>query len=187
MTDTNNAIDKIDIDKIAIDAPETKDKTDIRIKNRAKRSVVILIAEDDDDDFFLAQEAFEEYNLANEIHRVKNGEELINYLKHRGPYEQPTTSPSPVLILLDLNMPRMDGREALKAIKSDPNLRKIPVVIMTVSREEEDVIRSYELGANSYIRKPVRFSEMIEIIKTMGKYWFEIVELPSQEEGKPND
>lgn len=159
----------------------------INIRNRNKRSVVILIAEDDDDDFFLAQEAFDEYNLANEIHRVKNGEELLNYLKRRGQFQQPKLSPPPVLILLDLNMPRMDGREALKEIKSDPELRKIPVVIMTVSREEEDVVRSYELGANSYIRKPVRFSEMIEIIKTIGKYWFEIVELPSANEGNAND
>ncbi len=144
-----------------------------------KKSVDILIAEDDDDDFLLAKEAFDEYYLANKIYRVKNGEELLDFLHHRGEFKDPGSAPLPVLILLDLNMPRMDGREALKEIKADPELRKIPVVIMTVSKEEEDIMRSYDLGANSYIRKPVRFTEMVEIIRTIGKYWFEIVELPS--------
>lgn len=152
-----------------------------------KKSVVILIAEDDDDDFLLAKEAFEEYNLVNEIFRVKNGEELLDFLHRRGQFKDPQKAPFPFLILLDLNMPRMDGREALKEIKADAELRKIPIVIMTVSKEEEDIIRSYDLGANSYIRKPVRFTEMVEIVKTIGKYWFEIVELPSAEEGSADD
>lgn len=152
-----------------------------------KQSVVILIAEDDDDDFLLAKEAFDEYNLVNRIYRVPNGEDLLDYLKHRGKYKNPQNAPLPLLILLDLNMPRVDGREALKEIKADPELRKIPVVIMTVSKEEEDIIRSYDLGANSYIRKPVRFTQMVEIIKTIGKYWFEIVELPAFDEGNSDD
>jgi two-component system response regulator len=145
-------------------------------KNR--KSIDILLAEDDEDDYLLIAEALEESRLANKMHWVKDGEELLDYLCRRGNYVNPEDSPSPGIILLDLNMPRKDGREALKEIKSDPALRKIPIIVLTTSKTEEDILRSYDLGVNSFIRKPVQFEDFVEIIKVLGKYWFEIVELP---------
>lgn len=144
-----------------------------------RRTVVtILMAEDDEDDCLLAQEALAESRLANNLHIVPDGEQLMNYLYHRGKYSDINISPRPGLILLDLNMPKKDGREALKQIKADANLRQIPIVILTTSKAEEDIYRSYDLGANSFITKPVTFSGLVEVMKTIGKYWFEIVELP---------
>ena len=110
---------------------------------------------------------------------MKDGEELMHYLRHQNDFSNPEKSPEPSLILLDLNMPRMDGREALREIKSDPKLRHIPVVVLTTSRAEEDVVRSYDLGVNSFIAKPVTFQGMVEAMKVLGKYWFEVVALPS--------
>lgn len=145
-------------------------------KNR--KPIDILLAEDDEDDYLLIAEALEESRLANKVHWVKDGEELMDYLYRRGNYAKPEESPSPGIILLDLNMPRKDGREALKEIKSDPGLRKIPIIVLTTSKAEEDILRSYDLGVNSFIRKPVQFEAFVEIVKVLGKYWFEIVELP---------
>src|SRR4051794_13748222 len=118
-------------------------------------AITILMADDDADDRLMTKEAFEESHLANDLRFVENGVELMDYLKRRGKYRDPGTSPRPGLILLDLNMPRKDGREALEEIKQDPSLRRIPVVVLTTSKEEEDVHRSYELHVNSYITKPV--------------------------------
>lgn len=140
--------------------------------------ITILIADDDPEDRMLVEDAFVESRLANDLRFVEDGEQLMDYLYRRGRYTDPTSSPRPGVILLDLNMPRKDGREALKEIKSDPRLRQIPVVVLTTSRTEEDIFRSYDLGVNSFITKPVTFVAMVELVKTLGKYWFEIVELP---------
>ena len=113
----------------------------------------------------------------NEVKRVKDGEELLEYLRRQGAFSKSET-PQPSLILLDLNMPRKDGREALREIKSDPKLRHIPVVVLTASRAEEDVVRSYEYGVNSFITKPVTFQGLVDAMKALGRYWFEVVELP---------
>jgi CheY-like chemotaxis protein len=145
-----------------------------------KNSVVILMADDDEDDRLMAKEAFTEVKLLNFFHTVENGEELMDYLCRRGKYTDPAVSPRPGLILLDLNMPKKDGRQALKEIKADPSLRSIPVVVLTTSKAEEDILRSYDLGVNSFIIKPVTFEGLVDIMKTLTKYWFEIVELPPQ-------
>lgn len=136
------------------------------------------MADDDPDDRVLTKSALKESKVLNELFFVEDGEELMDYLKLEGKYTNPDDAPRPSVILLDLNMPKKDGREALKEIKSDPNLRRIPVVIMTTSKAEEDIVRSYDLGANSYITKPVTFERLIELMKTMGQYWVEFVELP---------
>jgi CheY-like chemotaxis protein len=140
--------------------------------------IVILLADDDADDRMLAQDALAESRLANELRCVEDGEELLEYLQRRGRYEGQEV-PRPGLILLDLNMPRKDGREALREIKADPALRQIPVVVLTTSKAEEDVYRSYDLGVNSFITKPVTFDGLVAVMKTIGKYWFEIVNLPA--------
>ncbi|MFW6358547.1 MAG: response regulator [Chroococcales cyanobacterium] len=143
--------------------------------------ITIVMAEDDPDDCLLAKEAFAESRVVNDLRFVHDGEELMDYLQRRGKYQHPANSPRPGLLLLDLNMPKKDGREVLLEIKSDPHLRHIPVVILTTSKAEEDVYRSYNLGANSFITKPVTFSELVKVMKTLEKYWFEIVELPPWE------
>jgi CheY-like chemotaxis protein len=143
-----------------------------------KQSVVILMADDDEDDRLMAKEAFAEVKLLNDFHTVEDGEELMDYLCRRGKYADPRFSPRPGIILLDLNMPKKDGRQALKEIKADPQLRHIPIVVLTTSKAEEDILRSYDLGVNSFIVKPVTFDQLIDIMKTLTKYWFEIVELP---------
>lgn len=143
-----------------------------------KKPVVILMADDDDDDYLLTQKALVESKLLNTLLRVKDGEELLDYLLEKGRYNGVATV-RPGVILLDLNMPRMDGREALKAIKSNPLIRDIPTVVFTTSQAEEDVYKSYQLGVNSFITKPVTFDNLIAVVKTLGKYWFEIVELPT--------
>ena len=140
--------------------------------------IMILMADDDADDRMLTKDALEESRVLNELRFVEDGEELMDYLNQRGKYADPKDAPRPGLILLDLNMPRKDGREALKEIKEDPNLRRIPVVIMTTSKAEEDVFRSYDLGASSFITKPVTFDRLVELMKAMGQYWVEFVELP---------
>jgi CheY-like chemotaxis protein len=147
--------------------------------DRQGKPIIILLAEDDEDDYVLISEALKESKIANTIKWVKDGVELMDYLLRQGAYEDPRSSPKPYLILLDLNMPRKDGREALREIKSNPKLRHIPVVVLTTSSMDEDVIASYDLGVNSYIRKPVNFSDFVEAVKTLGKYWFEIVEIPT--------
>jgi CheY-like chemotaxis protein len=142
--------------------------------------ITILMADDDPDDRFMAQEALEESRLANKMYFVEDGEELMDYLHRRGKYADPETSPEPGLILLDLNMPKKDGREALQEIKSDPSLRQIPIVVLTTSRAEEDIYRTYDLGVNSFITKPVTFEGLVEVMKALATYWFEIVRLPRE-------
>jgi CheY-like chemotaxis protein len=136
------------------------------------------MADDDADDRLLAKDALNECHLANDLHFVENGEELLDYLYRRNRFSQMSDSPRPGLILLDLNMPKKDGREALKEIKADPELRKIPVVVLTTSRADTDIGRIYDLGANSFISKPVSFDSLVEVMKVLGRYWFEVVELP---------
>jgi len=143
-----------------------------------KKPITILIADDDPDDRMLALEALNENHLTNNIYFVEDGEELLDYLHHRGQYTDVASAPRPEMILLDLNMPRMDGRESIREIKSTAELRDIPVVILTTSKSEEDIARTYNLGANSYITKPVTFEGLVEVMRGLRRYWFEIVELP---------
>ncbi len=144
--------------------------------------VVILLADDDPDDRLLTIRALKRSRLRNEIYTVEDGEELMDYLHRRGPYADPQRSPRPGLILLDLNMPRKDGREALEEIKSDPVLRRIPVVVLTTSNAEADILRSYDLGVNAFITKPVTFEGLVRALQVLGDFWFEIVRLPSVDE-----
>ena len=143
------------------------------------KPIVILMADDDADDRMLTKDALEESRVLNDLRFVENGEDLVDYLYQRGNYSDPESAPRPSLILLDLNMPRKDGREALAEIKADPNLRRIPIVVMTTSQAEEDIFRSYDLGASSFITKPVTFDRLVELMKALGHYWIEFVELPS--------
>jgi CheY-like chemotaxis protein len=154
-------------------------------------TVTILMADDDEDDSMLIREALAITQLPVNLQTVSDGEELMDYLYHRGQYSDNRLAPRPGLILLDLNMPRKDGLEALKEIKSNIDLRPIPVIILTTSNAEENINHTYKLGANSYIVKPMTFSALVEMIKTLGKYWLEIVELPltivgGKNENKPN-
>jgi len=137
----------------------------------------ILMADDDAEDRLLAKEAMAKCHMDQDLHFVKNGEELMDYLNHRGDYIDAKLFPFPNLILLDLNMPKMDGRTALNCIKGDPNLRSIPVVILTTSTAAEDMAKSYDLGANSYISKPSDFGGLVATMKVLAQYWFGIVEL----------
>ena len=136
------------------------------------------MADDDEDDRILTRDAMEESRVLNQLYFVEDGVELIAYLNGTGKYADRDQYPMPGLILLDLNMPKKDGREALREIKSDQRLRRIPVVILTTSKAEEDMLRGYDLGAASYITKPVTFSSLVELMRALGKYWVEFVELP---------
>ena len=149
------------------------------MRKNIRKPAVILMAEDDPDDRLLSKEALAEANVNYDLRFVMDGEELLDYLCSRDEYQNSEHAPRPDLILLDLNMPRKDGREALQEIKADPQLWSIPVVVLTTSRSEEDVVRSYDLGVSGYVTKPVRFEKLVEVMKTIGKYWFEMVELPS--------
>lgn len=143
-----------------------------------QKKISILMADDDEDDCMLASEALTESNLQHQLHIVKDGEELMDYLYRRGKYTNSDSAVSPGLILLDLNMPKKDGREALKEIKTNPTFRHIPVVILTTSKAQEDIQLCYDLGANSFIIKPVTFASLVKVMETIGQYWFDIVELP---------
>lgn len=146
---------------------------------KKERTIEILIADDDAEDRMLIIDALKENRLKNSIQQVEDGEELLQYLRNKGKYTDAEKYPNPGIILLDLNMPKMDGREALKEIKSDKKLHSIPIIVLTTSKAEEDILKTYNLGVNSFITKPVKFSAMVDVIKTLNKYWFEIVELPS--------
>jgi CheY-like chemotaxis protein len=138
----------------------------------------ILIAEDDPDDRQWIKEAFDECHLAHQIQFVFDGEELMDFILHRGRYATTGNLAYPGLVMLDLNMPKKDGRESLKEIKSDPRLRHIPIIILTTSKAEEDIFRTYNLGANTVIHKPVKFTQLVEIMKTVTAYWFGVAQLP---------
>ena len=148
--------------------------------SRTAKAITILYADDDAEDRMLVKDAWAENRLANELHFVEDGEELMDYLRRRGSYTHLADQPLPGMILLDLNMPRKDGREALQEIKADPRLRSIPVVVLTTSKAEEDILRAYDLGVNSFILKPVTFQSLVDLTLTLSKYWFEVVELPSE-------
>lgn len=144
-----------------------------------KIPITILICDDDEDDRILTQQALEQAHISNSLRFAEDGEQLLDYLYQRGEFAgEQGKAPRPGLILLDLNMPKMDGREALKVMKEDPTLCDIPVVVLTTSRLDEDIIRSYQLGVNSFITKPVTFTGLVEAMNVLGRYWLEIVELP---------
>ena len=151
----------------------------------AARPITILLADDDADDRLLTREALAENHLANDLREVRDGEELLDYLHRRGAYAAPEAAPRPGLILLDLNMPKVDGREALQLIKAHPALRAIPIVVLTTSQIEEDIFRTYELGVNSFISKPVTFTGLVAAMQAIGRYWFEIVDLLPSRRGEP--
>lgn len=151
----------------------------MRKSGKEKNFFPILIAEDDPDDTLMIREAFEENLISNHLYFVEDGEQLMDYLLRRKKYANTKNYPVPGMILLDLNMPKKDGREALKELKSNTLLRRIPVVVLTTSKAEEDVIKSYDLGVSGFITKPVTFIDLVRFIKIIGKYWFEIVELPA--------
>ena len=147
--------------------------------SQSKNSIIILVADDDQDDRDMIKDAFRENRLAKDLRFVNDGEELMNYLLHRGKFQTESDSPRPGLILLDLNMPKKDGREALKEIKAHPDLKQIPVVVLTTSKAEEDVYRTYDLGVSSFITKPVTFDALVSVTRAFSRYWLEIVELPA--------
>jgi len=140
----------------------------------------ILVADDDADDRMLIADAFEEAHLNNPVDYVEDGLELLDFLKRRGAYAERADEALPGIILLDLNMPRLDGRGALAEIRKDPELKKIPVVVLTTSQSEEDIIRTYDLGVNSFITKPVTFDGLVNVVQVLNKYWIEIVALPTR-------
>lgn len=146
------------------------------------KPINILLAEDDPDDRYLISEALDETRINSHLYIVEDGEELLDYLYRRKKYQNSEDWPRPGLILLDLNMPRKDGREVLEEIKADPDLRSIPVVVLTTSQAEEDIIRSYDFGVSGFITKPVSFTGLLDIIKIIGDYWLQIVELPPEKD-----
>ena len=149
------------------------------MQDKHKIPITILICDDDEDDRALTRQALEDAHISNDLRFVDDGEQLLDYLYQRAEYSGETgAAPRPGLILLDLNMPKMDGREALQRIKGDPTLVDIPIVILTTSGLDLDIIRSYQLGVNSFITKPVTFSGLVEAMNVLGRYWLEIVELP---------
>jgi CheY-like chemotaxis protein len=150
------------------------------------KALTILLADDDEEDRVMTIEALREHRVANDIRTVADGQELVDYLFRRGAYTAPEDAPVPGLILLDLNMPKKDGREALAEMKTDTTLRSIPVVILTTSRAEEDIVRTYDLGVNSFISKPVTFSGLVQAMDVFSRYWLQIVELPTTIE-RPGD
>jgi CheY-like chemotaxis protein len=149
------------------------------------RPLTILLADDDEEDRELARDALQDSRLANEMKFVVDGQDLLDYLRHEGRWTE-ESSPRPGIILLDLNMPKMDGREALAEIKADEDLKRIPIVVLTTSKDEADVLSTYDLGVSSFITKPVTFGGLVDVMRTWTQYWFEIVELPNGEpHGQP--
>ena len=150
------------------------------------KPITILMADDEATDCLLVKTAVERAHLHNDLRFVENGVELMDYLHRRGKYSKASNAPRPGLILLDLNMPRKDGREALAEIKADEGLRGIPVVVLTVSKADEDFWRARNLGADMYLIKPITFETLINVVKSLGRYWFEIVELPQAADVNPS-
>ncbi len=148
------------------------------------RPIVILLADDDEDDRELTREALDHARLANDMKFAVDGQDLMEYLRREGAYADPSVdAPRPGIILLDLNMPRKDGREALAEIKADESLRQIPVVVLTTSKDEQDVFETYDLGVSAFVTKPVTFAGLVEVMRTWTRFWFEVVELPSDATG----
>ena len=142
----------------------------------------VLLVEDDLGDIEITQRAFKKGRIANPLYIVRDGEEAMEFIQHTGRYSRPEAAPRPGLILLDLNLPRVDGREVLKLIKADPNLRRIPLVVLTTSTEEADVLGCYNHGANTYIVKPVEFEKFVQAVITVGQYWLCVAEIPNTDE-----
>ncbi|ANQ49708.2 response regulator [Flammeovirga sp. MY04] len=138
----------------------------------------IICAEDDPDDRMMTQEAFDECELKGDLTFVENGEELMSYLNRNNQFQELENQCLPDLILLDLNMPKKDGKDCICEIKKDPTLKKIPIVVLTTSNDEDDILKTYNLGVSSYITKPVQFDAMVDIFKTIHQYWFNTVRLP---------
>jgi CheY-like chemotaxis protein len=144
--------------------------------------LTILLADDDEEDREMTREAMRDAHLVNPVEFVVDGQQLLDYLRHEGRYANPAVhAPRPGIILLDLNMPKKDGREALAEIKEDPALRSIPVVVLTTSKNEEDIFRTYDLGVNSFITKPVTFAGLVDVMREWSRYWLEITELPASD------
>jgi two-component system, response regulator len=144
------------------------------------RPFTILLADDDEEDRELARDALQDSRLANQMKFVVDGQDLLDYLRHEGRWAEPEVdAPRPGIILLDLNMPKMDGREALAEIKADESLRRIPIVVLTTSSDEADILSSYDLGVSSFITKPVTFGALVDVMRTWTQYWFEIVQIPN--------
>ncbi|GAA4431142.1 response regulator [Actinokineospora soli] len=139
------------------------------------KAIDVLLVEDDEGDVLMTREAFEHYKIRNELHVVRDGEQAVKFLRREGNFAD---APRPDLILLDLNLPRFDGRQVLAEIKSDAALRSIPVVVLTTSEAEEDIVRSYELHANAYVTKPVDFDRFIEVIRKIDEFFVTVVKLP---------
>jgi CheY-like chemotaxis protein len=151
----------------------------VSIDQPAAQPIVVLLVEDDPGDVVLITEAFEHNKVSNELHVVADGVEALQFLRGEAPYEG---TPDPDLILLDLNLPRKDGREVLAEVKEDSKLRRIPVVVLTTSKAEEDVLRSYDLHANAYVTKPVDFERFIEVVRQIDEFFVSVVKLPGQSE-----
>ena len=149
------------------------------ITKEVSKASVIVMAEDDMDDRLLIKDALAESNWPADLRFVDNGEEMMEYLTRNGKYSDPSASPRPTLILLDLNMPRKDGREVLREVKSRSDLKQIPVVVLTTSKADTDIQRIYELGANSFISKPVEFESLVRVMRLLSQYWLQTVELPN--------
>lgn len=140
--------------------------------------ITIHMCDDDPDDRLLFKDAIDEANMLNEISFTRDGQDLLDFLNRAGEHEDLKDKPLPDIILLDLNMPRKDGREALREIKRNEKFKHIPIVVLTTSKQDEDILKSYNLGANSYISKPVTFEKLVELVSRLSDYWFKIVKLP---------
>lgn len=144
------------------------------------RPVTILLAEDDPGDQNLTLRAFQRAKIHNRFFIVQDGEEALDFLLRRGKYEDPASAPRPDLMLLDLNMPKVDGKKVLAEMRANPELRRIPVIVLTTSQQEEDILRSYDLGVNSYICKPVSVGDFVKVVEILENYWFQLVMLPPE-------
>ncbi len=149
------------------------------MRTRSGRPGVVLLAEDDPGDQELIRRALEEHDISVDLRIASDGEEALDYLLQRGPFADPASAPLPDLVLLDLNMPKLNGRRVLEHVRSTPHLCRIPVVVLTTSKHHEDVIRCYELGCNSFITKPMELHDFVDVVQKLRVYWFELVTLPN--------
>lgn len=133
--------------------------------------IKILLVEDNPDDIDITKRALKEAKIINKLWIVRDGQEALDFLQHKGEYKDPSLSPKPGLILLDINLPKLNGIDVLKAIKQDPDFKRIPVIMLTVSKRDEDIVKSYNSGCNSFIQKPVSFENFVEVVKQISLYW----------------